>query len=125
MNKYIIIILVQLIILFYILNIINYKTIFNLKDDGLIILQNILSNNDLKIIKDFIQNNQIKEVKKYITENEEINKKIKNNLSEEYKFHDYNQRNHLFLLYFWKIYKNLLHPCHLILSILIFLHQII
>jgi len=99
MNK---ITILLLFILLFILNILTYKQIFNLNEDGITVINNILDKNDLNIINNLISNNKIKDVKKYIIENKNIYNKIIKLIGNYYLFHDY----------IFYIKKSKIHTCH-------------
>lgn len=74
----------------------------NIKDDGFILLKNILSNDDLEHINKLISKNEIIEVKKYLMTNKNIIKTINKVLNDNYVFQDY----------IWFIKKSHVHTCH-------------
>jgi len=78
----------------------NNKEILN--KDGVVILNNFISNDDITIIKKLIADNEIIKVKKYIIESYSCKQKIKAILGDDYEFHDY--------IFFIK--KSQFHSCH-------------
>ena len=102
-----IILLIIIIILFF-LNLIllkdRYSSLNNytLKDDGVIVIQNVLLENEINYLKNLSDNNDYKKVKKTIIHNEKIQKIIYDKLGDGYQFHDY-----IFI-----IKKSAIHTCH-------------
>jgi ectoine hydroxylase-related dioxygenase (phytanoyl-CoA dioxygenase family) len=79
----------------------EYKD-YNLKDNGIIVIKDILSKEDLDIIATFVDNEQYLEIKKYIHNNTNILNKIKNTIGDDYIFQDY----------IFTLKKSQIHMCH-------------
>lgn len=103
----IIILLIIIIILFF-LNLIllkdRYSSLNNytLKNDGIIIIKNVLSEDEINYLKNLSDNNNYKKVKSNIINNKNIQKIIYDKLGDGYQFHDY-----IFI-----IKKSAIHTCH-------------
>jgi len=79
----------------------EYKN-FNLIDNGIIVIKNILSIEDLDIINKYANNDKFLLIKKYIHNNKTILKKITDTLGPDYIFQDY----------IFTLKKSLIHMCH-------------
>lgn len=110
MNLLIILLIILIIIIFilFFLNLIllkdKYSSLNNytLKDDGIIIVKNVLSEKEINYLKNLSNNNDYKSVKNNIINNENIQKIIYDKLGHAYQFHDY-----IFI-----IKKSAIHTCH-------------
>ena len=79
----------------------EYKN-YNLKDNGIIVINNILSKEDLDILSIYANDEKFIKIKKYIHNNNNIINKINNILGEEYIFQDY----------IFTLKKSQIHMCH-------------
>lgn len=79
----------------------EYKN-FNLIDNGVIVINNILSLKDLEIINKYALDQKFLEIKKYIHNNKNILKKITDTLGSDYIFQDY----------IFTLKKSLIYMCH-------------
>jgi len=80
----------------------NKSNNYNLTDDGITIIPNFISTDDIKNIKTMINNDEIVNVKKYIINSVNSQQQIKQLFGDDYEFHDY-----IFL-----IKKSQFHTCH-------------
>ena len=75
---------------------------YDLTTDGLCIIKNLLSNNEINKLKNECTNDNYSSVKEYIINNENINSIIKRYTNNNYQFQDY-----IFI-----IKKSAIHTCH-------------
>jgi len=80
----------------------HFKRQYNLKKDGVCILKNFISKEEVNKLKKECEENKHKDVKDYITNNSRINKLVRKYTGQGYEFQDY-----IFI-----IKKSAIHTCH-------------
>ncbi len=81
---------------------ISLKTDFDLKKDGLYIVKNMVSEQNIELIKSHSKNKNYKEIKSILTDDQNNISLIKSILTNDYEFQDY----------IWIIEKSHVHTCH-------------
>jgi hypothetical protein len=106
--KLVIIILIIFIILITILGftkdrIANPNKKYNLRDDGFVIIKNVLNKGEIDYVKNQCIENNYYNAKKFLLDN----KKLKNNVNNMI-----NEKDYIFQDYIWVIKKSSVHTCH-------------
>ena len=108
-KKYYFLILFLLLLVLFIIHYMFYNDIisnpinnYDLTNDGLCVIKNLLSNDEINKLKNESMKDNYKSVKEYIINNEKINNIIKNYTNNNYQFQDY-----IFI-----IKKSTIHTCH-------------